>query len=72
VTSVASLPAVAFVFADASLGTDTSIFAALAWSLAVTALLALAAALAAWLAREILLVDAKLMLEVQRRIRSLA
>jgi hypothetical protein len=71
-TSIAPLPAVAFVFANTSVGTDTSVFAALARSLAVTTLLALAAALAAWLAREILFIDAELMLEVQRCIGSFA
>jgi hypothetical protein len=55
-----TFPSVPFVFAYAAVDTDTSILAPLAWTLAVTALLALAAPLAAWLAGKIFLVGGEL------------
>ena len=65
VSSEASLTAISFIFADTAFDANTGIFAALAGSLTVTAFLALAATLAAWLGRQILFVSTRLMLEIK-------
>lgn len=69
VTAFATIP---FVLADAPFDTNTSILASSARALAITTLLALPAALAARLGRQVFLIGSELMLEVDRRHRSLA
>ena len=63
VSPVAALAPVALILADAPVRADAGVLAALAWPLAVTALLRLAAALAARLGREVLLVFSELLRE---------
>jgi hypothetical protein len=72
VAAISAFATVALIFADTALSADASIFAPLARTLTVTALLALPAALAPRLAGQIFLIDTKLVLEVQRRARCLA
>jgi hypothetical protein len=64
VTAVSTFAAVAFVFTDTAFNTDASILAASTGTLTVTALLALAATLAARLGRQVLLIRTELVLEV--------
>jgi hypothetical protein len=71
VASIASFPAVALVFADTALCADACILAALAGSLTIASLLALATSLAAGLRRQVFLISAELVLEVDRRCRGL-
>jgi hypothetical protein len=54
--SIASLPTIAFVLAYAAFDTNAGVLTALARSLTIAALLALAAALATRLAREVLFI----------------
>lgn len=72
VAPVTSLPAVALILAHTAVSRDASIFAALARTLAITSLLALAASLTARLAGEVFLISTKLVLEVERSARCLA
>ena len=65
VASIAALATIAFVLADALIGAEAGVLTALAWTLAIAALLAFAASLAAGFGRKVFLVLAKLMLEVQ-------
>jgi len=64
-TPIAALPPIAFIFTDTPVCTNACILAALAGSLTVTALLALAATLTARLTRQVFLVNTKLVLEVE-------
>jgi hypothetical protein len=66
-SSISALATVPLVLADALISAETSILASLARPLTVTAFLALTAALASWLGREVLFVISELMLEVERR-----
>lgn len=70
-TSVAPLPAIALVFADAAISANTSVFAALAGALSIATFLTLATTLTARLTRQVLLIGTQLMLEIDGSGRSL-
>ena len=70
--TVTTLATVALVFTDTAINVNTGVLAATTGTLTITALLALAAPLAAWFGREIFLVCTKLVLEVHRGPRDLA
>lgn len=65
VSSIAALTTITLVFADALIGAEPGVFAALAWTLAIAAFLALAAALAAGFGGEVFFVVAEVVLEVE-------
>lgn len=67
VASISALATVALVLGDTLLSGKTGVLASLARTLAIATLLALAAPLATWLGRQVLLVLAELMLEVESR-----
>lgn len=67
VTSIASFATIPLVLADALINTQASIRAALTRPLAVTTLLALAAALAAGLGGEVVFIVGELVLEIDGR-----
>jgi hypothetical protein len=72
VTPIATLAAITLVLTDTAFNTNTSILATSTRALAIAALLTLATALAAGLGREVLLISAELVLEIDRATRHLA
>lgn len=67
VTSVPSLPTIAFVLTNAAFNSNAGIFTSLAGALPVTSFLAFSAPLASRLGRQIFFVSGELMLEVEHR-----
>lgn len=67
VTTVTAFATIPFVLADAPFGTNASILASSARALTITTLLALPAALAPRLGRQVFLIGSELMLKVDRR-----
>ena len=55
-TPISSLSSIALILAHAAFNADSCVAASTAWTLAIAALLALAAALASWLRREVFLI----------------